>query len=102
MRSSAECREWWPHREVARKLSGMKGTRHRSAGMMTFERTSFTIDDGSDKKLQSERLIGRILRSLDRGGGLRLIAGLDGDLAQDNDIKPSLLAQGLDRTRLLA
>jgi transcriptional regulator with XRE-family HTH domain len=51
MQSSPEFREWWPHRDVVRKLSGMKHIRHPSAGMMAFEHMSFSIDDGSDKRL---------------------------------------------------
>jgi transcriptional regulator with XRE-family HTH domain len=50
-RSSPEFRAWWPQRDVARRLSGVKHVRHPSAGAMTFEHMSFSIDDGSDMKL---------------------------------------------------
>ncbi len=50
-RSSPEFRDWWPQRDVARRLSGVKHIRHPSAGAMTFEHMSLSIDDGSDMKL---------------------------------------------------
>jgi len=71
MRSSAEFREWWPQRDVVRKLSGIKHIRHPSAGMMAFEHMSFCIDDGSDKKLvvytplAQEDTIGKLDRLLE-------------------------------------
>ena len=34
-----------------RQLSGVKSIRHPTAGDMTFEHMSFSIDDGSDMKL---------------------------------------------------
>jgi len=51
MRSSPECRDWWPLRDVARRLTGLKHVRHPIAGPMTFEHMSLSIDDGSDMKL---------------------------------------------------
>jgi transcriptional regulator with XRE-family HTH domain len=51
MQSSPEFRAWWPERDVLRRLSGVKHIRHPSAGKMTFEHMSFSIDDGSDMKL---------------------------------------------------
>lgn len=51
MRSSPEFRDWWPQRDVARRLSGVKHVRHPSAGAMTFEHMSLSIDDGSDMRL---------------------------------------------------
>ncbi|WP_354488303.1 helix-turn-helix transcriptional regulator [Mesorhizobium robiniae] len=50
-RSSPEFRTWWPLRDVARELSGVKHVRHPTAGSMAFEHMSFSIDDGSDMKL---------------------------------------------------
>ncbi|MCV3209123.1 helix-turn-helix transcriptional regulator [Mesorhizobium sp. YC-39] len=50
-RSSPEFRAWWPLRDVARKLSGVKHVRHPTAGGMTFEHMSLSIDDGSDMRL---------------------------------------------------
>lgn len=51
MRSSPEFRAWWPLRDVARKLSGVKHVRHPTAGSMAFEHMSLSIDDGSDMRL---------------------------------------------------
>lgn len=51
MRSSPEFRAWWPQRDVARRLSGVKHVRHATAGSMTFEHMSLSIDDGSDMRL---------------------------------------------------
>jgi transcriptional regulator with XRE-family HTH domain len=48
---SPQFRAWWPARDVIRQLSGVKAIRHASAGAMTFEHMSFSIDDGSDMKL---------------------------------------------------
>jgi transcriptional regulator with XRE-family HTH domain len=50
-RSSPEFRTWWPLRDVARRLSGVKHIRHPTAGSMAFEHMSLSIDDGSDMKL---------------------------------------------------
>ncbi|RUY65673.1 XRE family transcriptional regulator [Mesorhizobium sp. M7A.F.Ca.CA.001.13.1.1] len=50
-RSSPEFRAWWPKRDVAHRLSGVKHVRHPSAGAMTFEHMSLSIGDGSDMKL---------------------------------------------------
>ncbi|TIT03878.1 helix-turn-helix transcriptional regulator [Mesorhizobium sp.] len=50
-RSSPEFRTWWPLRDVARELTGVKHVRHPTAGSMAFEHMSFSIDDGSDMKL---------------------------------------------------
>ncbi|MER8952561.1 helix-turn-helix transcriptional regulator [Mesorhizobium sp. M0833] len=50
-RSSPEFRAWWPLRDVARNLSGVKHVRHPIAGAMAFEHMSLSIDDGSDMKL---------------------------------------------------
>lgn len=50
-RSSPEFRAWWPQRDVAHRLSGVKHVRHPSAGAMTFEHMSLSIGDGSDMKL---------------------------------------------------
>ncbi|MFC3324126.1 helix-turn-helix transcriptional regulator [Mesorhizobium cantuariense] len=50
-RSSPEFRSWWPQRDVAHRLSGVKHVRHPSAGAMTFEHMSLSIGDGSDMKL---------------------------------------------------
>ncbi|CAN7515397.1 helix-turn-helix transcriptional regulator [Mesorhizobium sp. LjNodule214] len=50
-RSSPEFRAWWPQRDVARRLSGVKHVRHPSAGAMAFEHMSLSIDDGSDMRL---------------------------------------------------
>lgn len=50
-RSSPEFRAWWPLRDVARNLSGVKHVRHPTAGAMAFEHMSLSIDDGSDMKL---------------------------------------------------
>ncbi|MER9184935.1 helix-turn-helix transcriptional regulator [Mesorhizobium sp. M0159] len=50
-RSSLEFRAWWPLRDVARNLSGVKHVRHPTAGAMAFEHMSLSIDDGSDMKL---------------------------------------------------
>lgn len=50
-RSSQEFRAWWPLRDVARNLSGVKHVRHPTAGAMAFEHMSLSIDDGSDMKL---------------------------------------------------
>ncbi|TIS55400.1 helix-turn-helix transcriptional regulator [Mesorhizobium sp.] len=50
-RSSPEFRAWWPRRDVVRNLSGVKHIRHPSAGSMSFEHMSFSIDDGSDMRL---------------------------------------------------
>ncbi|RWC58018.1 helix-turn-helix transcriptional regulator [Mesorhizobium sp.] len=50
-RSSPEFRNWWPQRDVAHRLSGVKHVRHPSAGTMTFEHMSLSIGDGSDMKL---------------------------------------------------
>ena len=49
--ASPEFRAWWPERDVHTQLSGIKGIRHPTAGAMTFEHMSFSIDDGSDMKL---------------------------------------------------
>lgn len=49
--ASPQFRAWWPARDVIRQLSGVKAIRHASAGAMTFEHMSFSIDDGSDMKL---------------------------------------------------
>ncbi|MBZ9896765.1 helix-turn-helix transcriptional regulator [Mesorhizobium sp. BR1-1-6] len=51
MRSSPEFRDWWPRRDVARKLTGLKHVRHPTAGAMAFEHMSLSIDDGSDMRL---------------------------------------------------
>lgn len=51
MRSSPEFRDWWPRRDVARKLTGVKHVRHPTAGAMVFEHMSLSIDDGSDMRL---------------------------------------------------
>ena len=51
MRSSPEFRDWWPRRDVARRLSGLKHVRHPTAGAMAFEHMSLSIDDGSDMRL---------------------------------------------------
>jgi hypothetical protein len=51
MRSSPEFRDWWPRRDVARRLTGMKHVRHPTAGAMAFEHMSLSIDDGSDMRL---------------------------------------------------
>ncbi|QPC92180.1 helix-turn-helix transcriptional regulator [Mesorhizobium sp. INR15] len=51
MRSSPEFRDWWPRRDVARRLTGVKHVRHPIAGMMAFEHMSLSIDDGSDIRL---------------------------------------------------
>jgi transcriptional regulator with XRE-family HTH domain len=48
---SPQFRAWWPERHVLRQLSGVKSIRHPTAGDMTFEHMSFSIDDGSDMKL---------------------------------------------------
>ncbi|MER9435204.1 helix-turn-helix transcriptional regulator [Mesorhizobium sp. M0618] len=50
-RSSPEFRAWWPQRDVAHRLSGVKHVRHPSAGAMSFEHMSLSIGDGSDMKL---------------------------------------------------
>jgi len=50
-RSSPEFRAWWPQRDVAHRLSGVKHVRHPSAGGMTFEHMSLSVGDGSDMKL---------------------------------------------------
>src|SRR5262249_26180452 len=50
-RRSPEFREWWPQRDVIRRLSGVKRINHPRAGVMAFEHMSFAIDDGSDMKL---------------------------------------------------
>ncbi|TIR90600.1 MAG: transcriptional regulator, partial [Mesorhizobium sp.] len=51
MRSSPEFRDWWPRRDVARRLTGVKHVRHPTAGPMAFEHMSLSIDDGSDMRL---------------------------------------------------
>ncbi|TPN42557.1 helix-turn-helix transcriptional regulator [Mesorhizobium sp. B1-1-6] len=51
MRSSPEFRDWWPRRDVARKLTGLKHVRHPTAGAMAFEHMRLSIDDGSDMRL---------------------------------------------------
>ncbi|TGQ55659.1 XRE family transcriptional regulator [Mesorhizobium sp. M1C.F.Ca.ET.193.01.1.1] len=51
MRSSPEFRDWWPRRDVARKLTGVKHLRHPRVGAMAFEHMSLSIDDGSDMRL---------------------------------------------------
>jgi len=51
MRSSPEFRDWWPRRDVARRLTGIKHVRHPTAGAMAFEHMSLSIDDGSDMRL---------------------------------------------------
>lgn len=51
MRSSPEFRDWWPRRDVARRLTGLKHVRHPTAGAMAFEHMSLSIDDGSDMRL---------------------------------------------------
>ncbi|MCA0046761.1 helix-turn-helix transcriptional regulator [Mesorhizobium sp. B283B1A] len=51
MRSSPEFRDWWPRRDVARRLAGLKHVRHPTAGAMAFEHMSLSIDDGSDMRL---------------------------------------------------
>ncbi|TGV95550.1 transcriptional regulator, partial [Mesorhizobium sp. M2D.F.Ca.ET.145.01.1.1] len=48
MSSSPEFRDWWPRRDVARRLTGVKHVRHPKAGLMAFEHMSLSIDDGSD------------------------------------------------------
>ncbi|TPL95678.1 helix-turn-helix transcriptional regulator [Mesorhizobium sp. B2-3-12] len=51
MNSSPEFRDWWPRRDVARRLTGIKHVRHPKAGLMAFEHMSLSIDDGSDMRL---------------------------------------------------
>ncbi|WP_342363357.1 helix-turn-helix transcriptional regulator [Terrarubrum flagellatum] len=50
-RKSAEFRQWWPQRDVAHKLFGVKRILHPVAGAMAFEHTRFSIEDGSDMRL---------------------------------------------------
>jgi len=50
-RRSPEFRQWWPQRDVMRRLSGVKRLNHPRAGAMAFEHMSLAIDDGSDMKL---------------------------------------------------
>ncbi|MGP0061894.1 MAG: helix-turn-helix transcriptional regulator [Beijerinckiaceae bacterium] len=50
-RQSPEFRQWWPQRDVLRRLSGLKRLKHPTVGTMAFEHMSFAIDDGSDMKL---------------------------------------------------
>ncbi|WP_214469870.1 helix-turn-helix transcriptional regulator [Mesorhizobium sp. dw_380] len=51
MRSSPEFRDWWPRRDVARRLTGLKHVRHPTAGAMAFEHMTLSIDDGSDMRV---------------------------------------------------
>lgn len=51
MSSSPEFRDWWPRRDVARRLTGVKHVRHPMVGLMAFEHMSLSIDDGSDMRL---------------------------------------------------
>jgi transcriptional regulator with XRE-family HTH domain len=50
-RKSPEFRQWWPERDVLRRLSGSKRLLHPGVGIMAFEHMSLAIDDGSDMKL---------------------------------------------------
>jgi transcriptional regulator with XRE-family HTH domain len=50
-RSSAEFREWWPRRDVIRKLSSPKRIRHPVCGLMAFENVTLAVLDSSDLKL---------------------------------------------------
>ena len=50
-RVSPEFRAWWPERDVARRLSGIKRIHHPAVGAMAFEHTALALDDGSDMRL---------------------------------------------------
>ncbi|MEO4030254.1 helix-turn-helix transcriptional regulator [Chromobacterium vaccinii] len=50
-RDSAEFRAWWPRREVLEPLSGIKLLNHPRQGRMSFEYSSFALQDGSERRL---------------------------------------------------
>ena len=50
-KASPKFRQWWSRQDVMRSLAGHKRIRHKVAGRMTFEFTSFAVSDQSDMKL---------------------------------------------------
>ncbi|POZ62906.1 helix-turn-helix transcriptional regulator [Chromobacterium alticapitis] len=50
-RDSGEFRAWWPRREVQEPLSGIKLLNHPQQGRMSFEYSSFALQDGSERRL---------------------------------------------------
>jgi transcriptional regulator with XRE-family HTH domain len=50
-RLSPEFSRWWPQRELAHPLTGVKRINHPNAGRMLFEYSSFGVDDPPDTKL---------------------------------------------------
>ncbi|RBJ64293.1 transcriptional regulator, partial [Pseudomonas sp. MWU12-2534b] len=48
---SGEFRAWWPRREVQEPLSGIKLLNHPQQGRMSFEYSSFALQDGYERRL---------------------------------------------------